>query len=86
MIDIDYKIIKYTLEDNLLKTNKYLPTSCIPIFKNSKKYLNKSVSYYFIYAWNFGSDILKKLKKNKKYLNKNAKVIIPLPTLKIRRI
>ena len=86
LIDIDYKIIKYTLEDNLLKTNKYLPTSCIPIFKNSKKYLNKSVSYYFIYAWNFGSDILKKLKKNKKYLNKNAKVIIPLPTLKIRRI
>ena len=86
LLDIDNEVIKYTLEDNVLKTNKYLPTSGIPILKNTRKNLNKSVSYYLIYAWNFSSDILKKLKKNKKYLNYNAKVIIPLPELKIKKI
>ncbi len=86
LLDVDNEVIKYTLEDNILKTNKYLPTSGIPILKNSRKNYNKTISYYLIYAWNFSSDILEKLKKNKKYLNSNAKIIIPLPELKIKKI
>ena len=86
ILNVDDKIIKYTLEDNSLKVNRHQPTSGIPILKNTINNLNKSVKYYFIYAWNFSSDILKKLRINKKYLNKDAKIIIPLPKMKIIKI
>lgn len=86
LLNIDDKVIKYTLEDNSLKAKKYLPISGIKILKNSKKNFNKSEKYFFIYAWNFSSDILKKLRMNKRHLGESAKAIIPLPKLKIVKI
>ena len=72
------------MEDNPLKTNKYLPTSGIKI-KKVQRNLNK-IDYIFVYAWNFSSDIILKLKKN---INKSCfrpRIIIPLPRFIIKKI
>ncbi len=84
IIGIDHNLIKYTMEDNPLKTNKYLPTSGIKI-KKVQRNLNK-IDYIFVYAWNFSSDIILKLKKN---INKSCfrpRIIIPLPRFIIKKI
>lgn len=71
--------IKFTVEDNILKLNKYIPRSNIKIldFNALKK---QQPDYIIIFAWNFVDDIIKKIKSNKL---KNLKVVVPLPKLNI---
>ena len=71
--------IRFTLEDNILKINKYIPRSNIKIlgFTALKQH---QPDYIIIFAWNFVDDIIKKLKSKKL---KNLKVVVPLPKLHI---
>ncbi len=78
MLKLDTKVIKYIFEDNDLKVDRYLPSSGIRILSNTvlKK---KCPDVMIIFAWNFVSDIIKKLKQKK---IENIEILIPLPTFK----
>ena len=70
--------IQYTIEDNKLKINKFIPQSSIEIV-NFKKIITNKPNYLIIFAWNFVDDIVNKLKSKK---IKNIKIIVPLPNLR----
>ena len=70
--------IQYTIEDNKLKINKFIPRSSIEIVNFKKITINKP-NYLIIFAWNFVDDIVNKLKSKK---IKNIKIIVPLPNLR----
>ena len=79
---MDRNILKYTIEDNNLKTNKYLPVTGIPIFSsNYLKVINPDI--ILILAWNFKNEILQKLKSMG---IKQKKIIVPLPKFEIIEI
>ncbi len=71
--------IRFTVEDNTLKLNKYLPRSKIKIV-DFRRLNEQQPDYIIIFAWNFVDDIIKKLKS---YRLKNIKVVVPLPKLNI---
>lgn len=75
LLNIDSNLIPFTFEDNKLKINKYIPNTDIKIISFSKKRLNDS-DIIFIFAWNFKSNIIDKIKFN---LNKNKKLTIVIP-------
>ena len=75
LLNIDTSLIPFTFEDNKLKINKYIPNTDIKIISFSKKRLNDS-DIIFIFAWNFKSNIIDKIKFN---LNKNKKLTIVIP-------
>ena len=79
---IEKKIIDYTIEDNELKINKFIPKTDIIIKPFRHIHINKP-DIMIIFAWNFSYDILKKLKQNK---IKALKIFIPLPKAKIRKL
>lgn len=85
IISVNNDYIDFTLEDNLLKSDKYLPTSGVKIVKFDYNLL-KDVDYMFIYAWNFSKDIIQKIRKIKNISRSNLFVIIPLPELKIIKV
>ena len=78
--DLGKNHIRYIVDDNYLKQDKYTPGKNIKIikFENLKKI---SFDYIIILAWNFSNPIIKKL--NKKFKNRNFKIIVPFPKLKI---
>ena len=78
MLKLDTKVIKYIFEDNDLKVDRYLPSSGIRILSN-KVLKKKCPDVMIIFAWNFVSDIIKKLKQKK---IENIEILIPLPTFK----
>jgi len=79
---INSKKIKYIIEDNIHKTNKFLPKSAIKVVSTTR-IRNSDNNMIIIFAWNFSSDIVNNLNK----LNiKNTKVIIPLPKFKIVKL
>ena len=59
------KQIKFIIEDNKLKHNKYLPGLNIPIYSKSK--IKKKEKNILVLAWNFFEEIRK---NNKKLANK----------------
>jgi len=72
------KKIKFILEINEDKFNKYTPGTNIKIV--SENFLKKNkVDYFLVLPWHFEKSILKKRKK----FGKNIKYIFPLPKLKI---
>lgn len=71
--------IDYIVEDNELKVGRFLPESSIPILDTSRIEKDEP-DIIIILAWNFSSDIIKKLRG---YLKFSVKIIIPLPTLKV---
>ena len=75
-------LIKFIVEDNSLKVNKYMPKTMIKIQKYDRLNVNKS-DVIIIFAWNFFLDIINKLKKDK---ISNKIIIVPLPKVKIYRI
>ncbi len=76
--DIPKDRISCILDSTLNKQNRFLPGVGIPVYPES--YISdKKVDYFFILAWNYKKDILKKI-KNK---NMNTEIIIPFPKLKI---
>ena len=80
VFEIKRNDIKFIVDDNTLKQEKFTPGKNIKIIKfdNLKKI---SFDYIIILAWNFSESIIKKLKYNLKY--KNYKIIVPFPNLKI---
>ena len=72
--------IKYIVDDNDLKQNKFTPGKNIKII-NFNRLKNINFDYIIILAWNFAKPITKKLKENIK--NKKFKIIIPFPKLKV---
>ena len=80
VFEIGKKEIKFIVDDNDLKQDKFTPGKNIKIIKfNDLK--NMNFDYVIILAWNFSEAIIKKLKKNLK--NKRFKIIVPFPSLKI---
>jgi len=80
VFNLGNKDIKFIIDDNKLKQNKYTPGKNIKIldFKKIKKI---KFDYIIILAWNFAKPIILKLKKN--YKRKKFKIIVPFPKLKI---
>ena len=70
------------VEDNVLKHNKYLPSTSIPVIDN-KILKNKKPDVIIIFAWNFADEIIKKIKND---FNKNISIVVPLPSLKIIKL
>ena len=70
--------MKCIFEDNLLKQNKFLPIYGNKIIGTNfiKKLKPK---FIIIFAWNFAKDIRKKIYK----IDKNIKLIVPLPKFKL---
>ena len=67
--------IDYIVDDNPLKQNKLMPGAKIPVVPNSHLTAHPT-DYVIIFAWNFASEIIKKLESLKQ---KGIKFIIPLP-------
>jgi len=76
---INEKLIKYVLEDNDLKVEKFIPGVGIKII-SSNKINNIKPEYLVIFAWNYSDFIIK---KNLKYKRYGGKFIIPFPKIKI---
>ena len=84
IFNLNSNIIKFTLEDNPLKTNKYIPSTDIKIIKYKKSILNK-FDYIFLFAWNFKDIITEKIKKDVGR-KRNLSIIIPNPKLHTKKI
>ena len=71
--------IKFIVDKNPLKKNKFMPGSRIPIYSidNIKKFKPK---YLFNFAWNFLAEILV---QNKIFLKQGGKIVNPIPKFKI---
>ena len=69
--------ISFMVEDNPLKTDKFMPGSSIPIFKVNK-IVDVKPDVIVIFAWNFSDDIIKNLKD---FVNWPTVLIVPLPNL-----
>ncbi len=78
LLNIPKNKLKCIFEDNLLKQNKFLPIYGNKIIGTNfiKKFKPK---FIIIFAWNFAKDIRKKINK----IDKNIKIIVPLPKFKL---
>jgi SAM-dependent methyltransferase len=79
---LNINMIKNSFEDNPLKCNNYIPGTDIKIM-NTKKIKIDLGSVIIILAWNFSKEIEMRLKSQN---IRNAKLFIPLPKVKIRKI
>ena len=76
------RLIRFIIEDNSLKVNRYIPRTSIKIVGNKR--LNwQQPNILIVFAWNFISDILLKLKKQK---YKDIIIVIPLPKFRIIKL
>jgi hypothetical protein len=77
---LDSQSIKFIVDDNPLKHNKYTPGKNIKIisFEELKKI---DFNYIIILAWNFAPSIIKKLRQS---IKKPFKIIVPFPKLIVR--
>lgn len=71
--------IDYVVDDNPLKQNTCSPGAHIPIVSSAYLYEHPT-DYVIIFAWNFASEILEKVKRLRE---QGIKFIIPLPKPKI---
>jgi SAM-dependent methyltransferase len=75
---LDNTLIKGVFDVNKKKFNKFTPHSKIKIL-DEKKIKNLKVDYILLLIWHFNKFIINKIKK----LNRNIKIIIPFPKIKI---
>tara|TARA_B110000503_G_C7097196_1_gene392171 strand:- start:165 stop:1190 length:1026 start_codon:yes stop_codon:yes gene_type:complete len=80
VFNLDAQSIKFIVDDNPLKHNKYTPGKNIKIisFEELKKI---DFNYIIILAWNFAPSIIKKLRHS---IKKPFKIIVPFPKLIVR--
>ena len=80
VFNLDAQSIKFIVDDNPLKYNKYTPGKNIKIisFEELKKI---DFNYIIILAWNFAPSIIKKLRQS---IKKPFKIIVPFPKLIVR--
>jgi len=71
---------KAIVDDSVFKQKLYSPGKKIPIISYQELIQNK-FDVVLIFAWNFSSSIILRLKKD--FKNQNKKIIIPFPKLKI---
>lgn len=77
-INLNYNRMKYIVDDNKFKQNKYIPIYNIKILSSS--FIPRTnVKYILIYSWNVYKDIVLKNKDN----FKGKIIIIPLPKFKV---
>ncbi len=78
-LGINKSKIKFIVDKNPLKQNKFMPGSRIPIYSIDRieKFKPK---YLFNFAWNFLNEILN---QNKIFLIKGGKIVNPIPKFKI---
>ena len=74
-IGLDNNLIQYIVEDSPLKQGLITPGSHIPIV-SPEMIDEKYPDYIVIFAWNYATEIMKKLEKYKK---NGVKFIIPMP-------
>ena len=75
---LDNTLIKGIFDVNKEKFNKFTPHSKIKIL-NEKKMKNLKVDYVLLLIWHFNKFIVNKIRK----INKNIKIIVPFPKIKI---
>lgn len=75
MSELGSSDISFMVEDNLLKVDKFMPGTGIPILDVAELHLRKP-SIIVIFAWNFSDDIIFKLKA---HVDWPAKFLVPLP-------
>ncbi len=71
--------LKYLVDDFYMKHNTFSPGYEIPVYETKKLYEDMP-EYVVILAWRYKDKIIS---KNKEYLDKGGKFIIPLPHFKI---
>ncbi len=77
--NINSNLVPYIAEVNRFKFNRYTPGSKIKII-SEKKARSLNPDYLLVLPWHFKSFIVQ---KERKYLNKNTKLIFPLPDIDI---
>ena len=75
---IDYNLLRGIFDVNKEKFNKFTPYSKIKIL-DERKLKNTKVDFILLLIWHFKLYVIKKIKK----YNKNIKIIIPFPKIKI---
>lgn len=70
--------VAYVVEDNPLKTGRYLPGSAVPILPTDHLRAEEP-DVLIIFAWNFAHDIVRKIRGT---FSKPVAVIVPLPDLR----
>ena len=78
--NIDYKIIDKIFDNSNTKINKYTPGKSLIKIENSDNFKKTKSDYCVLFAWNHQKEILS---KEKSYLEKNGKWIIPVTRLKV---
>lgn len=76
---LDDTIIRYIIEDNILKQGLYTPGTHIPI-TNPGTLDEQPPTYLLILAWNYAEEIMRKCES---YRGKNGKFIVPMPQLAV---
>lgn len=77
---INSDIIPFMIDDAKEKWGFFTPGSHIPIISNKVLTTKNAPEYVLLFAWSFIKEILK---KNKTFLKRGGKFIIPLPNIKI---
>jgi methylation protein EvaC len=77
--ELDRKILDYVVDDSSLKQNHYTPGNHLKIY-SSGKLIKEMPDYALLFAWAFTEEIKK---RNKIYLKRGGKFIIPLPKVEI---
>lgn len=76
---INENLLDYVVDESPERYNKFLSGIHIPVYSYSE--MKKSFpDYYIMFAWNYKEEILK---KEKEFLEKGGKFIIPLPDVEI---
>jgi hypothetical protein len=78
MSDLGSKDISFMVEDNVLKVNKFMPGTGIPILETAELQVKKP-DIIIIFAWNFCDDIVAKLKVQ---VDWPVKYLVPLPNFR----
>jgi len=76
---IGSNILDYTVDKNQLKQDKYIPGSRI-LIASEEKFHEDNPDYALVFAWNFFIEIFE---KEKEFLRKGGKFIVPIPEPKI---
>ena len=75
MSELEFSDISFIVEDNLLKVDKFMPFTGVPILEVGELY-RKKPDIIIIFAWNFYEDIIAKLKLQ---VDWPVTFLVPLP-------
>tara|TARA_Y100000591_G_scaffold263537_1_gene236686 strand:- start:29 stop:808 length:780 start_codon:yes stop_codon:yes gene_type:complete len=76
---LDNRLIEYVIDTTKNKQNKFTPGSHLKIYSPEKQ-PKKKIDYYFLGAWNFRKEIMK---KEKKFISRGGKFITHVPRVQV---